>query len=132
MTVTIGGEVFAYDGYRVVEPEVTFDIHTKTVHDFVDDFDREYPVTRESYQLTPGTETETTVVKITGSEPGPTIYVAAGIPLTERVARHICGIEQLCNAYTELGNELTIDLGDLPSYQDILTRGIGYYLDPTD
>lgn len=86
MTVTIGGETFAYDGYRVMEPEVTFDIHTKTAHDFVDDFDREYPVTRESYLLTPGTETQTTVVKITGGEPGPTVYVAAGIHGDERAA----------------------------------------------
>ena len=86
MTVTIGGEVFAYDGYRVIEPQGTFDIHTKTAHDFVDDFDREYPVERESYLLTPGTDTETTVVKITGSQPGPTIYVAAGIHGDEQAA----------------------------------------------
>lgn len=85
-TVTIGGETFGYDGYRVIEPEVTFDIHTKTVRDFVDDFDTEYPAERESYLLTPGTDTETTVVKITGAAPGPTVYVAAGIHGDERAA----------------------------------------------
>ena len=130
MTVTIGGETFAYDGYRVLEPEVTFDIHTKTAHDFVADFDTVYPVTRESYLLTSGADTETTVVKIVGQDPGPTLYVAAGIPLDERVARHICGIVQLCNAYNELGNQETIELGGLPSYQEILTNGIGRYLSP--
>ena len=86
MTVTIGGETFAYDGYRVLEPEVTFDIHTKTAHDFVADFDTVYPVTRESYLLTSGADTETTVVKIVGQDPGPTLYVAAGIHGNERAA----------------------------------------------
>lgn len=59
-------------------------------------------------------------------------FTEKGIPLDERVARHICGVQQLCNAYNELGNELTIDLGDLPSYQEIIANGIGRYLDPTD
>ena len=86
MTVIIGGETFAYDGYRVIEPEVTFDIHTKTADDFVDDFSMVYEAARESYRLTPGAETETTVVKITGAEPGPTVYVAAGIHGDERAA----------------------------------------------
>ncbi len=85
-TVIIDGEVFAYDGYRVVEPEVTFDIHTRVISDFVDDFNTVYAVDRESYLLTPGTDTETTVVKITGREPGPVVYVAAGIHGDERAA----------------------------------------------
>ena len=59
-------------------------------------------------------------------------FPETGIPIDERVARHICGIEQLCSAYNELGNELTIDLGDLPSYREIMNNGIGRYLDPTD
>jgi hypothetical protein len=57
-------------------------------------------------------------------------FTEAGIPIDERVARHICGIEQLCKAYNELGNEQTIELDGLPSYQEILTNGIGYYLSP--
>ena len=85
-TVTIDGEVFLYDGFSVVEPEVTFDIYEKTVSDFVDDFDTVYEVDRESYLLTPGADTETTVVKITGREPGPVVYVAAGIHGNERAA----------------------------------------------
>lgn len=59
-------------------------------------------------------------------------FPETGIPIDERVARHICGIEQLCSAYNELGNELSIDLGDLPSYREIVAAGIGAYLDPTD
>ena len=59
-------------------------------------------------------------------------FPETGIPIDERVARHICGIEQLCSAYNELGNELSIDLGDLPSYREIVATGIGAYLDPTD
>ena len=85
-TVVIDGEVFLYDGFSVVEPEVTFDIYEKTVSDFVDDFDTVYEVDRESYLLTPGADTETTVVKITGREPGPVVYVAAGIHGNERAA----------------------------------------------
>ena len=85
-TVTIDGEVFLYDGFSVVEPEVTFDIYEKTVSDFVDDFDTVYEVDRESYLLTPGADTETTVVKIVGKEPGPVVYVAAGIHGNERAA----------------------------------------------
>ena len=85
-TIVIGGEVFAYDGHSIVEPEVTFDIYEKTASDFVDDFDAVYPVDRESYLLTPGADTETTVVKIVGREPGPTVYVAAGIHGNERAA----------------------------------------------
>ena len=85
-TVVIDGEVFLYDGFSVVEPEVTFDIYEKTVSDFVDDFDTVYEVDRESYLLTPGADTETTVVKITGREPGPDVYVAAGIHGNERAA----------------------------------------------
>ena len=59
-------------------------------------------------------------------------FPETGIPIDERVARHISGIEQLCSAYNELGNELSIDLGDLPSYREIVAAGIGAYLDPTD
>ena len=59
-------------------------------------------------------------------------FPETGIPIDERVARHICGIVQLCGAYNELGNDLAIDLGDLPSYREIMTTGIGVYLDPTD
>lgn len=59
-------------------------------------------------------------------------FPETGIPIDERVARHITGIVQLCGAYNELGNELTIDLGDLPSYREIMATGIGAYLDPTD
>ena len=59
-------------------------------------------------------------------------FPETGIPIDERVARHLSGIVQLCGAYNELGNDLTIDLGDLPSYREILSRGIGAYLDPTD
>ena len=39
-----------------------------------------------SYLLTPGADTETTVVKIVGQDPGPTLYVAAGIHGDERAA----------------------------------------------
>ncbi len=59
-------------------------------------------------------------------------FPETGIPIDVRVARHICGIQQLCSAYNELGNESTIDLGDLPAYRDIIASGIGVYLNPTD
>ena len=60
-------------------------------------------------------------------------FPETGIPLDQRVARHITGIVQLCIAYNDLGySQNTIDLGDMPSYSEILTNGVGYYLDPTD
>lgn len=85
-TVTINGETFAYDGFRVLEPECDLDIYSMEPKDFTDDFNTVYECQRESYQLTPGTETETTVVRITGQEPGPTVYIAAGIHGDERAA----------------------------------------------
>ena len=50
------------------------------------DYRSSIEILRESYQLTPETETETTVVRITGQEPGPTVYIAAGIHGDERAA----------------------------------------------
>lgn len=85
-TVTINGETFAYDGFRVLEPECDLDIYSMEPKDFTDDFNTVYECQRESYQLTPETETETTVVRITGQEPGPTVYIAAGIHGDERAA----------------------------------------------
>ncbi len=55
-------------------------------------------------------------------------FPETGIPLDVRVARHICGVEQLCNAYNELSGTDTLDLGDLPSYSEIIANGVGAYL----
>ena len=85
-TVTINGETFGYDGYRIIEPESELPIESMTAGDFTDSFAAVYPVSREAYTLLTGTPMETTVVKITGEAEGPVVYIAAGIHGDERGA----------------------------------------------
>ncbi len=56
-------------------------------------------------------------------------FPAEGIPLTQRVARHITGIVYLAQEYGMVvmdGNE--ISLGNMPSYSEIMKNGVGAYL----
>lgn len=58
-------------------------------------------------------------------------YPETGISLSERCARHLTCLNMFCQEYS--GDAGTIDLGDMPSYQDILQNGIGAYLaDPQE
>ena len=78
--VTIGGVEMLWDGYKVKEPDVRLDIDAMHFSDFGEDFFTEtYPVETESYRLCEGEIMETEVVHIKAAEPGPVIYVVAGV-----------------------------------------------------
>ncbi len=53
-------------------------------------------------------------------------YSSEGISISERCARHLSCIVAFANNY--MGEDGFLDLGDMPSYQEILKNGIGYYL----
>ena len=53
-------------------------------------------------------------------------YPESGIGMSERCARHLTALFEFCRAYD--GPAGVIDPGDVPSYNDILTNGIGAYL----
>ena len=55
-------------------------------------------------------------------------YTESGISLTERCARHISCLVQFAEQYSFVGSEGAIDLGDMPTYKQILENGIGSYL----
>lgn len=55
-------------------------------------------------------------------------YDETGISLSERCARHISCLVQFAEQYAFVGDGTSISLGSMPSYKDILTNGIGYYL----
>lgn len=50
-----------------------------------------------------------------------------GHPLNERVARHVTGILQFAQAYTDLGLG-TVTVDNMPSFTDIQDNGVGAYL----
>jgi hypothetical protein len=53
-----------------------------------------------------------------------------GWPLKLRVARNLAAIEELINAYNELHPETPIEVENLPSYKDVIARGLGAFLHP--
>ncbi|MBR2282751.1 MAG: succinylglutamate desuccinylase/aspartoacylase family protein [Spirochaetales bacterium] len=55
-------------------------------------------------------------------------YDETGISLSERCARHISCLVQFAEQYAFVGDGTGMSLGSMPSYKDILTNGIGYYL----
>ncbi len=55
-------------------------------------------------------------------------YTEDGISLTERCARHLTCIVQFAAEYRFAGDGRGLDLGDMPSYRQILANGIGHYL----
>ena len=55
-------------------------------------------------------------------------YTESGISLTERCARHINCLVQFAEQYAFVGDAGVIDLGDMPTYKQILENGIGSYL----
>ncbi|MBQ7645250.1 MAG: succinylglutamate desuccinylase/aspartoacylase family protein [Spirochaetales bacterium] len=55
-------------------------------------------------------------------------YTESGISLSERCARHITCLVQFAQQYAFVGSEGDLDLGDMPTYRQILENGIGHYL----
>jgi hypothetical protein len=55
-------------------------------------------------------------------------YELRGEPLARRVGRHLRGLQAILNASMELAPEKPIVLEGLPTYEQILKRGVGAYL----
>lgn len=55
-------------------------------------------------------------------------YVLSGEPLSLRVGRHIQGIKAILDSYVEFSNDKNIEYENIPSYEDLITNGIGKYL----
>lgn len=54
-------------------------------------------------------------------------YTESGISLSERCARHITCLVQFADQYSFVGSGV-LDLGDMPTYRQIVENGIGSYL----
>ena len=79
------GDFLREDG-RIVEPESDLTLEDTSARQLADTFMTDYPVSRESYALMPGTPYETTVTRITARDPGKTVYVVGGVHGNERAA----------------------------------------------
>ena len=55
-------------------------------------------------------------------------YDDSGISLSERCARHLTCIVHFADEYKFAGDGRVLDLGDMPTYRQILANGIGHYL----
>ena len=55
-------------------------------------------------------------------------YDESGISLSERCARHISCLVQFAENYAFINPEGVLSLGYMPSYDQIIENGIGYYL----
>jgi hypothetical protein len=55
-------------------------------------------------------------------------YPDEGIPLKQRVAQHLAAVAALIRSLEELEPEKTIDIQNMPSYSEVLDRGIGHFL----
>ena len=55
-------------------------------------------------------------------------YDLDGEPLARRVGRHLRGLQALLNAYMESLPEKRIVVDSLPTYEEVLKRGVGEYL----
>ena len=53
-----------------------------------------------------------------------------GEPLKKRVARHVAALQAVFDAYTSDAPDKAIVVGEMPSYADLLEKGIGQYLLP--
>ena len=54
-------------------------------------------------------------------------FTAEGHPIEERVARHLAGITEIVNVYNQKMPQ-HIQFTNLPTYQELLNKGIGFYL----
>lgn len=55
-------------------------------------------------------------------------FETKGIPLNVRVARHTATINEILRTFSEMVPERAIELEGVPSYDDIVKRGVGSYL----
>jgi predicted deacylase len=57
-------------------------------------------------------------------------YSEEGIPIKERVARHLAAVSALVKGLREINPELAIDIGNFPPAHTVNDQGIGLYLHP--
>ncbi len=57
-------------------------------------------------------------------------YSEEGIPMAERVARHLAAVHALVAGLREIDPDLAIDIGNFPQPQRVNERGCGSYLHP--
>ncbi len=57
-------------------------------------------------------------------------YGEEGIPLAQRVARHLAGIDALLQAFGDLEPEKGIEIAGLPSAAEVQEKGLGLFLQP--
>lgn len=101
----IAGEKVAWDGTWIIEPETQLDGKTLDYGDVgYEKFDHVYPVTVSTRKLREGTPEEVVEYHIHSDNPGPTIYLVAGIHGDERAAWY---------AGQLLERKVTIKCGDL-------------------
>ena len=55
-------------------------------------------------------------------------YDETGKPISLRVARHLAGIEELLNAFNEMNPDKAVLVDGIPSYENVISEGIGTYL----
>jgi hypothetical protein len=55
-------------------------------------------------------------------------YLPTGEPLELRVGRHLQGFQEILRAYNDVHSENPIAFSGLPSYADLMQRGLGHYL----
>ena len=51
-----------------------------------------------------------------------------GIPISERVARHVAAIDELIRIYSLHTPQSPVTVDNIPGYRDIVTRGIGQFM----
>ncbi len=56
----------------------------------------------------------------------------AGIPLDERVARHLAGVSALLEALAEIAPAKAVSVENIPAAPAVLTQGLGAFLRPPD
>jgi hypothetical protein len=57
-------------------------------------------------------------------------FDSTGIPIEVRVGRHIAGVTALIEGFNFLNAERSIAVENLPSYEELQTRGLGHFLHP--
>ena len=86
--VNILGVEMEWDGYKVKESETDLDPYSTSFDDIGEGrfFQSEYPVDKERYIINQGNMGETEVIHIHSDNPGPIIYIVAGVHGDERAA----------------------------------------------
>jgi hypothetical protein len=54
----------------------------------------------------------------------------SGSPIEKRVGRHLAAVKEIVNAYNELNPRTPIVIEGIPSYDDLVAKGLGAFLQP--